>query len=114
LLFSSGLRLREGGCLLTLEVPEAVAGHRYYEGSMAGAVAKRHDSGEYARPAAGQGVPRAAARQAAGVTQIDNGNGFHYYRVRGSPVMVISFIPARAGCRQLRPGRGADGQEGSR
>ncbi|HET9898983.1 MAG TPA: site-specific integrase [Streptosporangiaceae bacterium] len=28
LLFSSGLRLREGGCLLTLEVPDAAAGHR--------------------------------------------------------------------------------------
>jgi hypothetical protein len=26
LLFSSGLRLREGGCLLTREVPDAVAG----------------------------------------------------------------------------------------
>jgi Phage integrase, N-terminal SAM-like domain len=34
LLFSSGLRLREGGCLLTLEVPDAVAGHCYYEGSV--------------------------------------------------------------------------------
>jgi hypothetical protein len=48
LLFSSGLRLREGGCLLTLEVPEAVAGHCYYEGSVAGAVAKRRERMFYA------------------------------------------------------------------
>jgi len=40
LLFSSGLRLREGGCLLTLEVPGAAGGHGYYEGIVAGAVAK--------------------------------------------------------------------------
>ena len=36
LLFSSGLRLREGGCLLTLEVPDAAGGHGYYEGSCRG------------------------------------------------------------------------------
>ena len=41
LLFSSGLRLREGGCLLTLEVPDAAGGRGYYEGTVAGAVAKR-------------------------------------------------------------------------
>jgi hypothetical protein len=39
LLFSSGLRLREGGCPTTLEVPGALTGHRYYEGSVAG---RRH------------------------------------------------------------------------
>jgi len=52
LLFSSGLRLREGGCLLTLEVPEAAAGHCYYEGSAAGAVAKRRERMFYASAAA--------------------------------------------------------------
>lgn len=52
LLFSSGLRLREGGCLLTLEVPDAVAGHCYYEGSVAGAVAKRRERMFYASAAA--------------------------------------------------------------
>jgi hypothetical protein len=41
LLFSSGTRLREGGCLLTLEVPDAAAGHGYREGTVAGPVAKR-------------------------------------------------------------------------
>ena len=46
LLFSSGLRLREGGCLLTLEVPDTVAGHCYYEGSVA--VAKRRERMFYA------------------------------------------------------------------
>jgi hypothetical protein len=39
LLFSSGLRLREGGCLLTLEVPDAAGGHGYREGTVAGAAA---------------------------------------------------------------------------
>jgi site-specific recombinase XerD len=52
LLFSSGLRLREGGCLLTLEVPDAVAGHCYHEGSIAGAVAKRRGRMFYASAAA--------------------------------------------------------------
>ena len=52
LLFSSGLRLREGGCLLTLEVPCAVAGHGYHEGSVAGAVAKRRERMFYASAAA--------------------------------------------------------------
>ena len=52
LLFSSGLRLREGGCLLTLEVPDAVGGHGYYEGTVAGAVAKRRQRMFYASAAA--------------------------------------------------------------
>jgi site-specific recombinase XerD len=52
LLFSSGLRLREGGCLLTLEVPEAAGGHGYYEGTVAGAVAKRRQRMFYASAAA--------------------------------------------------------------
>jgi site-specific recombinase XerD len=56
LLFSSGLRLGEGGCLLTLEVPEAAAGHSYYEGSVAGAVAKRRERMFYASAAALQRV----------------------------------------------------------
>jgi len=41
LLVESGLRLREGGCLLALEVPDAVLGHSYYEGTVAAAIAKR-------------------------------------------------------------------------
>jgi site-specific recombinase XerD len=41
LLIESGLRLREGGCLLTVEVPDAVLGHNYYEGTAAAATAKR-------------------------------------------------------------------------
>jgi site-specific recombinase XerD len=52
LLFSSGLRLREGGCLLTMEVPDAVAGLGYHEGSVAGAVAKRRERMFYASAAA--------------------------------------------------------------
>jgi integrase len=52
LMFSSGLRLREGGCLLTLEVPDAVGGHRYYEGTVAGSVAKRRERMFYASAAA--------------------------------------------------------------
>ena len=56
LLFSSGLRLREGGCMLTLEVPDAIAGHCYYEGSVAGAVAKRRERMFYASATALQRV----------------------------------------------------------
>jgi site-specific recombinase XerD len=56
LLFSSGLRLREGGCLLTVEVPEVTAGHRYYEGNVAGAVAKRRERMFYASAASLQRV----------------------------------------------------------
>jgi hypothetical protein len=52
LLFSSGLRLREGGCLLTLEVPDAAGGHGYYEGTVAGAVAKRRQRMFHASAAA--------------------------------------------------------------
>jgi hypothetical protein len=52
LLFSSGLRLREGGCLLTLEVPDAAGGHGYCEGTVAGAVAKRRQRMFYASAAA--------------------------------------------------------------
>jgi hypothetical protein len=52
LLFSSGLRLREGGCLLTLEVPDAVTGHCYHEGTVAVAVAKRRERMFYASAAA--------------------------------------------------------------
>ena len=43
LLCDSGLRLREGGCLLTLEVPQALTGHVYYEGTVAAAIAKRRE-----------------------------------------------------------------------
>jgi hypothetical protein len=56
LLFSSGLPLREGGCLLTLEVPDAAAGQCYYEGSVAGAVAKRRERMFYASAVALQRV----------------------------------------------------------
>ncbi len=66
LLFSSGLRLREGGCLLTLEVPDATAGHRYYEGSVAGAVAKRRERMFYASAASLQRVAGYIATTRAG------------------------------------------------
>ncbi len=56
LLFSSGLRLREGGCLLTLEVPEALSSHRYYEGTVAASVAKRRERMFYVSAAALQQV----------------------------------------------------------
>jgi hypothetical protein len=61
LLFSSGLRLREGGCLLTLEVPDAAGGHGYYEGTVAGAVAKRRQRMFYASAAALRRVAAYAA-----------------------------------------------------
>jgi site-specific recombinase XerD len=41
LLFDSGLRLREGGCLLTLEIPDSLIGQSLYEGTVAAGTAKR-------------------------------------------------------------------------
>jgi site-specific recombinase XerD len=71
LLFESGLRLREGGCLLTLEVPEATCGQSYYEGTVAAAIAKRRERMFYVNAAAVAGVAayvattrRAAIRRA--------------------------------------------------
>jgi site-specific recombinase XerD len=67
LLFSSGLRLREGGCLLIAEVPEVTSGQGYYEGTVAGAVAKRRErmfhasAAALARVAAYVATTRAAA-----------------------------------------------------
>ena len=47
LLFDSGLRLREGGCLLTVEVPVPMIGQVYCEGSVAAAIAKRRERSFY-------------------------------------------------------------------
>jgi site-specific recombinase XerD len=67
LLFESGLRLREGGCLLTLEVPDAVAGHAYYEGTVAAAIAKRRERMFYVHADAVSGIAAylATSRRAA-------------------------------------------------
>lgn len=56
LLFDSGLRLREAGCLLTIEVPQALAGQQYCEGTVAQAVAKRSERMFYVGPDALAGV----------------------------------------------------------
>lgn len=71
LLFDSGLRLREAGCLLTLEVPHALSGQVYYEGTVAAAIAKRRERMFYMSAAALAGVTaymattrRAAIRRA--------------------------------------------------
>lgn len=42
-LVDSGLRLKECGCLLTIEVPEALTSGLYPEGTVAGAIAKRRE-----------------------------------------------------------------------
>lgn len=47
LLFDSGLRLREGGCLLTVEVPVPMTGQVYCEGSVAAAIAKGRERSFY-------------------------------------------------------------------
>ncbi|MGH3157240.1 MAG: site-specific integrase [Streptosporangiaceae bacterium] len=52
LLFDSGLRLKEAGCLLTVEVPHALSGHSYYEGTVAAAIAKRRERMFYVSAAA--------------------------------------------------------------
>jgi site-specific recombinase XerD len=71
LLFDSGLRLREGGCLLTLEVPDSLAGQSLYEGTVAAGTAKRRARMFYASADAVAGVAaylattrRAAMRRA--------------------------------------------------
>ncbi len=71
LLFESGLRLREGGCLLTLEVPDAIHGYTFYEGTVAAAIAKRRERMFYINADALNGIEtylattrRAAIRQA--------------------------------------------------
>ncbi len=71
LLFDSGLRLREGGCLLTLELPHALEGRVYYEGTVAAAIAKRRERMFYVSASALAGVTtymattrRAAIRRA--------------------------------------------------
>jgi site-specific recombinase XerD len=71
LLFDSGLRLREAGCLLTLEVPHALSGQVYYEGTVAAAIAKRRERMFYVSASALAGVTtymattrRAAIRRA--------------------------------------------------
>jgi site-specific recombinase XerD len=71
LLFESGLRLREGGCLLTLEVPDVINGQVYYEGTVAAAIAKRRERMFYVNAEALSGIAtymattrRAAIRRA--------------------------------------------------
>ena len=71
LLFDSGLRLREAGCLLTPEVPHALSGQAYYEGTVAAAIAKRRERMFYVSASALAGVTtymattrRAAIRRA--------------------------------------------------
>lgn len=43
LLFESGLLLREASYLITLEVPHALEGYAYYEGTVAGTIANRSE-----------------------------------------------------------------------
>jgi hypothetical protein len=56
LLFESGLRLREGGCLLTLEVPDVINGQVHYEGTVAAAIAKRRERIFYVHAEALSGI----------------------------------------------------------
>ncbi|MFD6394186.1 integrase [Nocardia sp. NPDC060259] len=83
LLFDSGLRLREGGCLLTLEVPHSLSGQVYFEGTVAAAVAKRRERMFYVSAAALAGVStymattrQAAIRRAQRVGRYDRLSGF--------------------------------------
>ena len=95
LLFSSGLRLREGGCLLTLEVPEAAAGHCYYEGSVAGAVAKRRERMFYASAAALRRVAGYIATTGAEAIRRARRHR-HYDQVPGKLVGVTVGFPRTA------------------
>lgn len=82
LLFDSGLRLREAGCLLTIEVPRALAGQSYYEGTVAQSIAKRRERMFYVGADALAGVTtymavarRAAIRRAQRVGRYDEVRG---------------------------------------
>lgn len=84
LLFESGLRLREGGCLLTLEVPDAIQGYAYYEGTVAASIAKRRERMFYLNADALTGIEaylattrRAAIRQARRAGRYDRLRGKH-------------------------------------
>ena len=55
-LFASGLRRREAGTLLTVELPDATPARRYYSGRIAAAVAKHSDRYFYISAAALKGV----------------------------------------------------------
>ena len=83
LLFSSGLRLREAGCLLTVEVPETVSGHCYLEGTVAGAVAKRRERMFY--------VSAAALRRVAGYAATTRREAIRRAQRRG----VYDRLPGR-------------------
>jgi hypothetical protein len=51
-LFASGLRRREAGTLLTVELPDTTQARRYYSGRIAAAVAKHSDRSFYISAAA--------------------------------------------------------------
>jgi len=55
-LFASGLRRREAGTLLTVELPDTTEARRYYPGRIAAAVAKHSDRYFYVSAAALKGV----------------------------------------------------------
>jgi integrase len=87
LLFESGLRLREGGCLLTLEVPHAIHGYAYYEGTVAAAIAKRSERIFYLNADALSGIETylATARRAA-IRQARRAG--RYDRLRGKQIVT--------------------------
>ncbi|MGP3937926.1 hypothetical protein [Nonomuraea sp. KM88] len=66
-LFASGLRRREAGTLLTVELPDTTEPRRYYSGRIASAVAKHSDRYFYISAAASQSVElyRVSTRAAA-------------------------------------------------
>lgn len=102
LLFSSGLRLREGGCLLTLEVPDAAGGHGYYEGTVAGAVAKRRQRMFYASAAALRRVAAYAATTRADAVRRARRAGHRDRRVPGLHEQPVQRARAAVHC--LVPG----------
>ncbi len=82
LLFDSGLRLREGGCLLTLEVPSALMGQVYYEGTVAAAIAKRRERMFYVSVSALEGIAAYMATTRRAAIRRAQRQG-RYERVRG-------------------------------
>jgi hypothetical protein len=93
LLFESGLRLREGGCLLTLEVPDVINGQVYYEGTVAAAIAKRRERMFYVNAEALCGIATYMATTRRAAIRRAQRKGA-YDRLRGKLIVIKISGPA--------------------
>jgi len=111
LLFDSGLRLREGGCLLTLEVPDAVSAQSFYEGTAAAGIAKNRERMFYVSAGAVSGVVaymtsarRAAIGRAQGARRYDDLPGLRVVTGISPARQSITWLDGAGVQRQCRIG----------